>query len=154
MGVFYKCKFKYMNIEGHQRVSIDNLSPEIDCGRSPIKRIINEHLNINVDIYGDGQDKVDAVLLYREKSRGKGPENKVYDRRVHCEGNDHWSAQLSGASTGSCEYTIEAWIGPFATWQDGLNKKYEAGQDIKADLRIGAQLMEENISRGNASQKK
>lgn len=143
-----------MNIEGHQRVSIDNLSPEIDCGRSPIKRIINEHLNINVDIYGDGHDKVDAVLLYREKSFGKGRENKWKEKPLNFEGNDHWSAQLSFPSTGSYEYTIEAWIDHFATWQYGLKKKYEAGQDITTELKIGAQLIEENISRGNASQKK
>ena len=31
----------YMNWEGHRRVSIDNVSPEIDCGYYTIKRFVN-----------------------------------------------------------------------------------------------------------------
>lgn len=143
-----------MNIEGHQRVSIDNLSPEVDCGRAPIKRIVDEHININVDIYGDGHDKVDAVLLFRKKTFGKGKGKKWREKPLDFKGNDHWTARISFPDTGTYEYTIEAWVDHFATWQYGLKKKYEAGQDIETELKIGAQLIEENISRGNASQKK
>ncbi len=143
-----------MNIEGHQRVSIDNLSPEVDCGKAPIKRVIDEYINIDVDIYGDGHDKVDAVLLYREKVYGKGKEKKWNETPLKFEGNDHWSTRLSFSGTGTYEYTIEAWIDHFATWQYGLRKKFEAGQDIETELKIGAHMIEESISRGNASQKK
>lgn len=143
-----------MNIDGHQRVSIDNLSPEVECGKAPIKRIVNEDININVDIYSDGHDKVDAVLLYREKDSGKGKEKKWSEMPLKFEGNDRWSSQLSFTNTGTYQYTIEAWVDHFATWQYGLRKKYEAGQDIETELKIGANLIEESISRGDASQKK
>ena len=143
-----------MNIDGHRRVSIDNLTPEIECGKAPIKRIINEDINIKVDIYGDGHDKVDAVLLYREKGFNSGKEKKWSEKPLKFEGNDRWSSQLSFTHTGTYEYTIEAWIDHFATWQYGLRKKFEAGQDIETELKIGAQIIEESISRGNASQKK
>nr|WP_246054389.1 maltotransferase domain-containing protein [Antarcticibacterium flavum] len=33
--------------------------------------------------------------------------------------------------------TIEAWIDHFKTWQDGLQKKYEANQPIQTELLIG-----------------
>ncbi|HSP39963.1 MAG TPA: alpha-1,4-glucan--maltose-1-phosphate maltosyltransferase [Gillisia sp.] len=143
-----------MNIDGHQRISIDNLSPEVDCGKAPIKRIINEYIDVEVDIYGDGHDKVDAVLLFRQKAFGKEKEKKWNETSLKFEGNDRWSSRISFPNTGTYEYTIEAWIDHFATWQYGLRKKYEAGQDIETELKIGAQIIEESISRGNASQKK
>jgi starch synthase (maltosyl-transferring) len=55
-----------MNIDGHKRVSIDNVNPEVDCGRYPIKRIINEEIEVTADVFGDGHDKVDAVLPQKE----------------------------------------------------------------------------------------
>lgn len=140
--------------DGHQRISIDNLSPEIDCGKAPIKRIINENIDIEVDVYGDGHDKVNAVLLYRQKVSGKAKEKKWNEKPLRFEGNDRWSISLGFPETGTYEYTIQAWIDHFATWQDGLKKKFEVGQDIETELKIGSQMIEESISRGNASQKK
>ncbi|QCY71301.1 DUF3416 domain-containing protein [Antarcticibacterium flavum] len=41
---------KLMNIEGHLRVSIDNVKPQIDCGKYPIKRTVNERVDVTADI--------------------------------------------------------------------------------------------------------
>ncbi len=143
-----------MNIDGHIRVSIDNVTPEIDCGKYPIKRVENEEILVTADIFGDGHDKVDAVLLYREKTKGKSKEKKWQEKPFTFKGNDKWSCKFSIDTTGFFEYTIEAWIDHFTTWQDGLKKKFDAGQPMETELLIGAQMMEEAIARGAASQKK
>ena len=46
-------------------VVIDNVQPLIDCGRSPIKRIVGEDLVVEADIFKDGHDVVAAVLKWR-----------------------------------------------------------------------------------------
>lgn len=143
-----------MNIEGHRRVSIDNVKPVIDCGKYPIKRTVNEHIEIIADIFTDGHDKVDAVVLYREKVKGKIREKKWNEKRLEFLINDRWRGSFELPQTGFYEYTIEAWVDHFATWQYGLKKKYDARQPIKTELLIGAQMMEEAIARATAPQKK
>jgi starch synthase (maltosyl-transferring) len=143
-----------MNLDGHKRVSIHNVTPEIDCGEYPIKRVTNEQIEITADIFGDGHDKVNAVLLYREKTNGKGKEKKWLEKPFEFNGNDRWSVTFKGDKIGTLQYTIEAWIDHFTTWQDGLKKKFDAGQAMETELLIGAQMMEEAIARASAPQKK
>ncbi len=143
-----------MNWEGHKRVSIDNVSPEIDCGHYPIKRIINEEVNVEADIFADGHDKVDAVLLYRQKKKGRGREKKWLETRMYFIENDHWKGSFKVEEKGDYEYTIEAWVDHFATWQYGLKKKYDDHQPLKTELLIGAEMMEEALSRASTPDKK
>ena len=143
-----------MNWEGHRRVSIDNVSPEIDCGYYPIKRIINEQIKVEADIFADGHDKVNAVLLHREKRKGRGKDKKWQEIPMSFIENDHWTGSFQTDATGDYEYTIEAWVDHFATWQYGLKKKYDDSQPIKTELLIGAQMMEEAVSRASGPHKK
>lgn len=142
-----------MNIDGHRRVSIDNVKPEVECGKVPIKRIVNERVEVSADIFTDGHDKVDAILLFREKQKGKQKEKQWQERPMIFEINDHWNGHFEAPGTGFYEYTIEAWVDHFSTWQYGLKKKYEDRQPIKTELLIGAQMMEEAIARANPSQR-
>ncbi len=143
-----------MKINGHKRVSIRNVKPQIDCGKYPIKRVVDEDIKIEADIFGDGHDKVDAVLLFRKKKKGRGREKKWQEQPMIFEGNDHWSSTFALGETGDYEYTIESWVDHFSTWQDGLKKKAAANQDLKTELLIGAELMEEALPRASAPNKK
>ncbi|MDT0685875.1 alpha-1,4-glucan--maltose-1-phosphate maltosyltransferase [Autumnicola psychrophila] len=143
-----------MKLEGQKRVSIQNVSPQIEGGKYPIKRIINEKIEVEADIFGDGHDKVDAVLLYRESRRGSGKDKKWEELPMIFEGNDHWSAAFEGAKLGTYEYTIEGWIDHFSTWKYGLKKKIEDKQNVRTELLIGADLMEDALERLPATQKK
>ena len=44
---------------------IENLSPLIDGGRYPIKRIVGDDLSVEADIFKDGHDVVAAALKWR-----------------------------------------------------------------------------------------
>ncbi|MFD1079930.1 maltotransferase domain-containing protein, partial [Longispora fulva] len=125
-----------------------------DCGKYPIKRVIDEEVKVDADIFGDGHDKVDAVLLYRPKRKGRGRERKWQEQPMDFEGNDHWSSTFKIDETGDYEYTIEAWVDHFTTWQDGLKKKAAANQNLQTELLIGAELMEEALPRASAQNKK
>ena len=143
-----------MSLDGHKRVIIENVTPEIECGRYPIKRVINEEIKVTANIFGDGHDKVNALLLYREKKKGTGKEKKWQEQVAESEENDRWTFRFKNEKTGIYEYTIEAWIDHFATWQYGLKKKFEAGQPMGTELLIGAEMMDEATARANASEKK
>jgi starch synthase (maltosyl-transferring) len=59
-------------MKGQQRVIIENIKPQVDCGRYPVKRVINDVINIEADIFCDGHDALSAELLYRHKDQPDG----------------------------------------------------------------------------------
>src|SRR5680860_1219440 len=104
-------------LEGQKRVAIENIYPQLDCGKYPIKRVINEIINVRADIFVDGHDQVKASLLYRKKQKGK--ENKWKETPMNLISNDHWQGSFLPESEGTYEYIIEAWVDHFSTWQHG-----------------------------------
>ncbi|HER41215.1 MAG TPA: DUF3416 domain-containing protein, partial [Salinimicrobium catena] len=143
-----------MKLEGHKRVSIRNVSPQIDCGKYPVKRIENEEIEVHADIFGDGHDKVDAVLLTRQKKKSRGREKKWQEQHMEFQGNDHWTSTFGFDETGLYEYTIEAWVDHYTTWQEDLKKKAAANQNLRTELLIGAQFMEGALPQATAANKK
>src|SRR5688572_27951139 len=51
--------------DGDGRVIIDNVWPEVDGGRSPVKRVVGEEVEVWADIFSDGHDSLSAEILYR-----------------------------------------------------------------------------------------
>ena len=138
-------------LEGQKRATIENVYPQIDCGKYPIKRAVNEQVTVSADIFVDGHDKVRAALLYRKISKGT---EKWKGVPMVFKANDRWEGSFIPESVGNYEYTIEAWVDHFSTWQDGLKKKFEDHQDIKTELLIGAELIEQAIAQAPKSKKK
>jgi starch synthase (maltosyl-transferring) len=50
-------------VTGQTRVVIEEIKPEIDDGRFPIKRVIAEKVVVEADIFADGHDVISALLL-------------------------------------------------------------------------------------------
>ena len=48
------------------RPVIENVEPEIDAGRFPAKRILNDQVSVRADIHADGHDLLAAAVLYRK----------------------------------------------------------------------------------------
>ena len=47
-----------------RRVVIENVQPQVDCGRFPIKRTIGDRVTVTADIFADGHDILYAVLRH------------------------------------------------------------------------------------------
>jgi starch synthase (maltosyl-transferring) len=124
--------------EGRKRVAIENLKPEIDGGRFPIKRVLGEEIVVSADIFADGHDAISTRLLYRKGREGTW--NEVPMRFVE---NDRWQASFLVGDIGIYYYTVEGWIDHFKTWQRDLKKKLDAGQVSEVDLLMGARYVEE-----------
>jgi starch synthase (maltosyl-transferring) len=117
------------------RVVIENIAPQVDCGRFPIKRTTGETVVVEADVFTDGHDAVTAVLKYRHHSA-----TDWHSVPMQALVNDRWRAQFAVQVLGSYYYTVSAWVDHLESWRRGLKKKYEAGQDINLDLRTGAIL--------------
>lgn len=123
--------------EGRNRVVIEGVTPEIDGGRFPIKRIAGEATVVEADILADGHDALSCALLYRKESDAKWTEVPMEPL-----GNDRWRASFRVQELGRYRYTVLGWIDHFKTWSRDLGKRVEAGQDVSVDLLIGAELVE------------
>jgi starch synthase (maltosyl-transferring) len=125
-------------MEGRARVAIEGITPQVDCGRYPVKRIAGDELVVEADIFSDGHDEVAAVLLYRRQGEDLWQETVM--QRLD---NDRWQASFLLQEPGMYEYTILGWVDHFRTWQKDLKKRYQAGQDIGVDIQIGVNLIEQ-----------
>lgn len=142
--------------EGRKRVAIENVKPQIDCGKYPIKRVVGEGVEVRADIFVDGHDKVGATLLYRRLASPRRKSAKAKWKEipmVFCE-NDHWKATFEPEREGWYEYTIRAYVDHYTTWAEGLKKKFDDKQEIGVELLIGAQMMEQAQSGATPTQKK
>src|SRR4029079_7797417 len=122
------------------RVVIENITPQVDCGRFPVKRTIGEPVTVEADVFADGHDMVACVLLYRVRGTEewqRAPMSALV--------NDRWTARFTPRELGQYEYTVSAWVDRLATWRRDLAKKEAAGQDVRVDLLRGKQLEKQGI---------
>src|SRR6266568_4069604 len=127
-----------------RRVIIENVRPEIQCGRFPIKRTIGEPVEVTADIYADGHDIVHAVLLHRPLSQRSWEEVPMQPLV-----NDRWQAKFIVSVAGIHLYSLQGWVDPFQSWSRDFSKKLEAGQDISVDLLTGVRLVQAAAGRAS-----
>ena len=123
--------------EGRKRVIIEKVTPEIDSGRFPIKRVLGEETTVKAVILADGHDMLSCALLYRKQSEPAWTEVPMQSL-----GNDRWSGTFQVEELGRYRYSVAGWIDHFKTWTHDLEKRIAAGQDLTVDLLIGAELVE------------
>jgi starch synthase (maltosyl-transferring) len=121
------------------RFVIEHVTPAIDDGRYPLKRILGETCPVEVDILRDGHDVLAGRILYRSRSDDPWQSAPLaYDWN-----RDRWSGEFRPSDLGRWTYTVEAWTDRFATWRHALAARHEAGRDVAPDLQEGAALVAE-----------
>jgi starch synthase (maltosyl-transferring) len=134
------------DLEGRGRVVIDRVTPNVDGGAFPVKRVVGDTIVVEAVAYADGHDALACVLLHRRESDAEWVETRM-EPLV----NDRWRACFTTAEIGRYRYTVMAWIDRFATWAHDLEKRVAARQDLATDLVIGALLVEEAASRATGT---
>ena len=121
------------------RIQIEEVYPELDAGRYPVKRILGDLFEVWADIFRDGHDKLRAIVKY---CYGDGEWREApfvfYD-------NDRWVARFQLDGVGLWHYTIEAWTDQFESWRDEVEKKRAAGQNIELELNEGRAIVEATL---------
>src|SRR4051812_24751302 len=115
---------------------IERVEPEIDGGRFAIKRVVDDTITVEADVFTHGHDLVAAALLYRPERSGEWCEAPM-----QAAGNDRWSGTFTATEQGRWRYCVQAWVDRFGTWAYDLGKRLDAGQDVSTDLKIGAGLV-------------
>jgi starch synthase (maltosyl-transferring) len=123
--------------DGRRRIVVEAVQPEVDGGRFPIKRVPGERVIVEADVFGDGHDVLGCLLLYRKRE-----ETSWHEAPMRPLMNDRWRGSFQVTELGSYLYTVEGWNDHFRTWRRDLRKRVDAGQDIRAELSIGAALIE------------
>ncbi len=124
--------------EGRLRVVIEAVTPDVECGRFPAKKIIGEKVTVEADIFADGHDTLAADLLYRKEGESVWAEVPM-DFLV----NDRWRGTFTVGSLGKYYYTLRASIDHFETWRQDMGKRIEARQETPVDFLIGANLVDD-----------
>jgi starch synthase (maltosyl-transferring) len=124
--------------EGRSRAVVENVQPELDCGRFPIKRIVGDIVVVEADVFGDGHDEVRARLLWKQDT---DPDWQAIEMQPL--GNDRWQGEFSVEKMGRYGYTIVGEVDHFGTWRSDLRKRIAAQQDLKLPFATGANLLEQ-----------
>ena len=140
---------------GRQRVIIEGVEPEIDCGRYPIKRTVGEKVVVEADLFTDGHDAISCLLLYRPEGKpGSRAAVKWTEVPMEFLDNDRWRAEFTVTGMGRWLYTVTGWVDAFKTWRRDLKKRVDAGQDVSVDLLIGAELIRQAAERARECKRK
>jgi len=135
-------------LNGKERVVISGISPQIEGGKYPAKRVTGESLTVSADIFGDGHDNVAASVLIKHET-----DKEWLEFPMTYLINDRWETTIPLEKLGFHQYQVIGWIDHYTTWKKGLVKKFDAGQDIAVELEIGAEMLLHGMNHANDTDK-
>jgi starch synthase (maltosyl-transferring) len=128
-------------------IVIERISPQLDGGRHPVKRVVGDVLQVTADIFADGHDLLDAGLLVRADDEPEWREAPM--RYVD---NDRWSGSVEVTRNRWHTYAVEAWRDAFGSWRDGFDKKVAAAVDVAVEVEEAVILLEAALLRAESSE--
>lgn len=137
---------------GTVRAVIDKVTPEIDGGLYPIKRVVGEPIVVTADVFADGHDALVVTLRRRHTNQTSWSELPM-----EFLGNDRWQVKFLTSLVGEMEYAVAARVDHFLSWQSGLKKLVESGQTadaLKTEVLIGAEILGGIASRASSEEAK
>jgi starch synthase (maltosyl-transferring) len=123
------------------RLVIENVSPLVDAGRYALKRTVGDAVEVGADIFKDGHDLISARVVVK----GPGDSNFAAYPLEHDYASDRWTGRFTVDRVGRWEMAVEAWPDVFRTWRSALEKRIEAGQDVRPELLEGAALVRKRM---------
>jgi starch synthase (maltosyl-transferring) len=125
--------------EPPSRIQIQNVLPQIDCGRYALKRTEGDRIEVTAQIFRDGHETLGAAVRYKPPGATRWQE-----ARLDALGNDQWAGSFVVDRCGTWCYRVEAWVDRIASFQEELRRKVDAGQtDLSGELSEGAVLLAE-----------
>jgi starch synthase (maltosyl-transferring) len=123
------------------RIGIDEISPDVACGRYPSKAVVGEHVPVRATVWREGHEAVGATVVWT------GPDGKTQlIRMIPLEaGHDTWQATVVPDKPGMWTFRVDGWGDPWGTWRHAVEAKLDAGQgpaELANDLEIGARLLD------------
>ena len=118
------------------RVAVEDVWPRVDDGRTPIRRVPGDSVEVYADVFADGSAGVRASLRWR--AAGSRTWIRVPMDPV---GNDRWRARFVVREPGGYQYGVDGWVDPFLTWRTMLDRRVGAGTVSQNDLLEGVEVL-------------
>ena len=119
------------------RIWIGDVTPQVDCGRWPVKACAGDTVPVGATIVRDGHEVLRARVRLRPVGTRRWREAPL--RLVG--GNDRWEGEVAPDDLGRWQFDVEAWLDPYATWLSEYDRKVAAGQsDLAGELSEGEAL--------------
>ena len=131
--------------DGRVRVVIERVTPAVDDGRFPIKRVVGDLVEVEADCLADGHDMVACALLWRQKGAADWQRSGMRPM-----GNDRWRAAFGVTEIGTWEYTVSAWVDPFLSWRSDFARRVDP-DDLRVAALTGAKLIDQAAERARHS---
>src|SRR6266508_2584017 len=123
-------------------IQIQDVEPQVNCGRFPVKRVVGEEVAVSATIFRDGHDVLGAAVRYRPPGARRWREAPLEPVS-----NDLWRGSFAVDAPGRWTFTVAAWTDRIASWQREVTRKLEGGQtDLAGELSEGRALLEAEIS--------
>jgi len=136
-------------LDARRYIVIEDVSPELDCGRFAVKREVGDSLTVEADIFKEGHDAIAAAIRYRAED-----EREWREKRMQFVENDRWAGTIQLDRNVRYHYTIIAWTDDFGSWRAELSKKAGAGQDVSSELLEGRSIVEGAAERAKGADQK
>ena len=117
---------------GAPRIVINNVTPCVEGGRFPARRIAGEQLTVEADIFTDGHPLLAAELSWRAED-----ERAWHRTRMIAVENDRWRAAFDLPRIGRYRFAVSAWIDPWGGFVRDLLRKRDAGHDLGLEAEEG-----------------
>ncbi|MFB0610729.1 alpha-1,4-glucan--maltose-1-phosphate maltosyltransferase [Aurantiacibacter poecillastricola] len=124
------------------RLVLEDLSPAIEGGEFPVKRVVGDEVAVEATLFGDGHEQLAAELQWRAIDERKWERTSMEELA-----NDRWAASFSLERLGRYEYVVEGWLDRFGGFRRDFRKKLDAGVAQDVDHAEGRQLVEEAAAR-------
>jgi starch synthase (maltosyl-transferring) len=118
------------------RIAIESITPAVDGGRFPAKRVVGETIAIEADVFTDGHEVLAVELLWKAAD-----EKDWRAQRMQFASNDRWRTDITPDRIGRYVFTIEAWWDEYATFCRDLEIKRKAGADVALEIAEGRALL-------------
>jgi starch synthase (maltosyl-transferring) len=119
------------------RIQIQGVTPQIDCGRYPVKRTEGDQVDVAARIFRDGHETLGAAVRYKPAAATRWREAPLEPL-----GNDEFRGSFVVDACGTWCFRVEAWVDRVVSFQDELRRKLDAGQvDVEGELSEGALLL-------------
>jgi starch synthase (maltosyl-transferring) len=127
-------------------ICIEDVTPSVDCGRYPAKRIVGEPCVVEADIFRDGHQVLRAAVKWRRK------QDEVFEEApMLALDNDRWRGEFIPTENARYIFTIEAWTDLFASWLADFTKKVTASRPVQSDILEGIALVDKMIANANGA---
>jgi starch synthase (maltosyl-transferring) len=129
-----------------ERHIIEAVTPTVDCGRYPAKRIVGEPCVVEADIFRDGHAIIRAAVKWRRRDETDYAESPMRPLE-----NDRWRGSFPLNENTRYVFAIEAWTDAYASWAADFVKKTAAGHNVSSDLQEGITILRGNIDLAHGS---